>query len=551
MATSYELSPRKGSTGDFSFHNDQENNNNSDLNVDDEQLVGAGDDENNNESGNETAGEHVHDGHHAAVSPERKEVDVTAIQGNIGAALTRAFDLSQFVSAFDNIFTVFNDQGNKISNVVTKVTDLRADTERAKESLSADIHSLANKEHANAEAIRSLRHALHAKMESEQLLTEQLIAMQDELGRATNRLAQMEDKLFDLTTKQELMQSQLESMPGGGQLSQTNSFLNSRPLTGHSMDLFTASAASPKLLDFRSQFAPNASQAASTSGRSTPATLSRRNSNTNRPQTPQDAAGVGIAQRRSFRGPSPSSQTTPPQTAASDVQTTGDGFIVNKPHTPIQDGHMADVVFATQVAIMAANAPVTPQLITHPEGENEDDASAVASLEKPNADQARQVEQMFADQADDAAAQQQQVQTDIDQVTEVSNKFPTPQPPADAESGDASAPPSATDAEVEAIQSLPSGQQLIPSRGATPKDPSPATVRSAKTPQPTDAQVPVQEGQEGVAENAVTSTRPPLPSRGSSASSLKAPSPAPSSVNPRSKPSTPAPLDTTSSANSR
>src|SRR5436190_78958 len=137
------------------------------------------------------------------------------------------------------------------------------------------------------------------------------------------------------------MQSQIENMPdGGGGQRQSNSFLNARPLTGSSVDLFTASAASPKLLDFRSQYAPSTSQTASTSGRNTPAALSRRNSNTNRPQTPQDGAGVGIAgtsQRRSFRGPSPGSQqpqTTPPQSAGDrNAQSTDDGFVVNKPHS--------------------------------------------------------------------------------------------------------------------------------------------------------------------------------------------------------------------------
>jgi hypothetical protein len=200
------------------------------------------------------------------------------------------------------------------------------------------------------------------------LWLDQLVMMQEELQRTQQRLGRMEDRMFDLTTRQELMQSQVDQ---GIAAVPTN--FNSRPLTGTSIDLFTASGASPKLMDFRQSVSSGGGGAPSHSGKVSPAlVLSRKNSA--RPHTPQSQTQLGAQpienNRRSFRQQSPQPDGTK-EPGADDAIRSSTG---TRSHTPLTDTHLSDIVFATQVALMAA---IGNESITE---ENEDDMSVSNSV---------------------------------------------------------------------------------------------------------------------------------------------------------------------------
>jgi hypothetical protein len=377
MASSYEISPRRDSGNEQLIEGDGERA--GDYDYEDPQDPNAFSYEPENTEGYD-------DVVPSSPSVSEQRVNMSEVQGNVGTALRNAFDMSKMVSAFDNIFTVFNDQQSSMSQMTHKFSTLKSEAAQKFQSVDDSIGMLKRSDQTNSETIRSLRHALQAKMESEQLLTgrskslasyafadkmlwlDQLVMMQEELQRTQQRLGRMEDRMFDLTTRQELMQSQVDQ---GIAAVPTN--FNSRPLTGTSVDLFTASGASPKLMDFRQSVSSGGGGAPSHSGKVSPAlVLSRKNSA--RPHTPQSQTQL-VAQpiennRRSFRQQSPQPDGTK-ESGADDAIRSSTG---TRSHTPLTDTHLSDIVFATQVALMAATGN---ESITE---ENEDDMSVSNSV---------------------------------------------------------------------------------------------------------------------------------------------------------------------------
>jgi cysteinyl-tRNA synthetase len=162
MASSYEISPRRDSGNEQLIEGDGERA--SDYDCEDPQDPNAFSYEAENTEGYD-------DVLPSSPSVSEQHVNMSEVQGNVGTALRNAFDMSKMVSAFDNIFTVFNDQQSSMSQMTQKFSTLKSEAAQKFQSVDDSIGMLKRSDQTNSETIRSLRHALQAKMESEQLLT--------------------------------------------------------------------------------------------------------------------------------------------------------------------------------------------------------------------------------------------------------------------------------------------------------------------------------------------------------------------------------------------